>query len=72
MLISFHPCFHCRRNSWGTPWGEGGFARIQRGVDAIGIESACNWGVPSVMPNGPINLGQLAMEGRLGDLHVQL
>jgi len=34
------------RNSFGTWWGEGGWFRIQRGVNALGIESSCAWGVP--------------------------
>ena len=37
------------RNSWGTPWGERGWMRLQRGVNALGVESECNWAVP-VMP----------------------
>jgi len=35
------------RNSWGTYWGEGGWARLQRGVDTLGIESnPSDWAVP--------------------------
>jgi len=35
------------RNSWGTYWGEGGWARIQRGVDNLGIESMpSDWAIP--------------------------
>ena len=34
------------RNSWGEYWGERGFARVKRGVNALGIESACTWVVP--------------------------
>lgn len=35
------------RNSWGTYWGEGGHFRLVRGVDNLGIESNCSWGVPT-------------------------
>jgi cathepsin X len=34
------------RNSWGTQWGEQGFARICRGKNNIGIESNCSWATP--------------------------
>jgi len=35
------------RNSWGTYWGENGWARLQRGVDNLGIESLISdWAVP--------------------------
>ena len=30
------------QNVWGTRWGEGGFCRIQRGIDLLGIESSCH------------------------------
>jgi len=34
------------RNSWGTYWGEGGYMKLERGVDSLGIESApCDWAV---------------------------
>jgi cathepsin X len=36
------------RNSWGTFWGESGWARVGPiGTNQLSIESACNWGVPS-------------------------
>ena len=47
--------FWIGRNSWGTFWGEDGWFRLQRGVDALGIEDACDWAVP-VMPEEPQGL----------------
>lgn len=35
------------RNSWGTYWGEGGWVRIVRGVNNLGIEANCDWAVPN-------------------------
>ena len=35
------------RNSWGTYWGEGGWFRIVRGTDNLGVEDACDWAVPA-------------------------
>ena len=34
------------RNSWGTMWGEQGWARIVRGANNLGIETACAYAVP--------------------------
>lgn len=34
------------RNSWGSNWGEGGFFRIVRGINNIGIEGSCSYGMP--------------------------
>lgn len=34
------------RNSWGTYWGEGGWAKVLRGEDNLGIESQCEWADP--------------------------
>eukprot|EP01113_Clastostelium_recurvatum_P051349 TRINITY_DN995_c0_g1_i1.p1 TRINITY_DN995_c0_g1~~TRINITY_DN995_c0_g1_i1.p1 ORF type:complete len:293 (-),score=58.37 TRINITY_DN995_c0_g1_i1:76-954(-) len=31
------------RNSWGTFWGENGWARVVRGTNNIAIESGCDW-----------------------------
>jgi cathepsin X len=36
------------RNSWGQYWGEGGWFRLIRGVDALGIEDMVSWGTPKV------------------------
>lgn len=38
------------RNSWGTYWGEHGWMRIIRGKNALGLESQCNWVVPTLAP----------------------
>jgi len=34
------------RNSWGTYWGEQGYFKVIRGVNQLGIEDECSWGVP--------------------------
>ena len=34
------------RNSWGEAYGEMGFFRIERGVNTLGIEEDCAWGIP--------------------------
>ncbi|KAH9504592.1 hypothetical protein Btru_062366 [Bulinus truncatus] len=31
------------KNSWGTLWGEGGYAKIAFGVGACGINKYCDW-----------------------------
>jgi len=36
------------RNSWGTYWGENGYFKIAKGVNNLGIESECSWGVPTI------------------------
>merc|ERR1711972_115604 len=35
------------RNSWGTYWGEAGWAKLERGVNALMVESDCSWAVPT-------------------------
>ncbi|TYZ57012.1 hypothetical protein PybrP1_003278 [[Pythium] brassicae (nom. inval.)] len=34
------------RNSWGSYWGEDGWFRVVRGVNNLGIEGECAFGVP--------------------------
>jgi len=34
------------RNSWGETWGENGFFKIVRGINNLGIEHHCDFGVP--------------------------
>lgn len=34
------------RNSWGTAWGEDGYARIRMHKNNLGLETDCNWAVP--------------------------
>lgn len=36
------------RNSWGTWWGENGWFRIIMGINNLGIESRCDFGVPDM------------------------
>jgi len=34
------------RNSWGEFWGEMGFFRVEKGRNALKLESQCTWAVP--------------------------
>jgi len=36
------------RNSWGQYWGEGGWFRIIRGKNALGVEDMVSWATPKV------------------------
>lgn len=38
------------RNSWGTYWGEEGFARVMMHKDNLALERDCDWGVPLFSP----------------------
>lgn len=38
------------RNSWGTYWGEQGYARIMMHKHNLGLETDCDWGVPLMTP----------------------
>jgi len=35
------------RNSWGTYWGEEGWLKLERGVNALMSEANCGWAVPT-------------------------
>jgi hypothetical protein len=43
------PCLSARyrmRNSWGEFWGEMGYAKVEKGSNALMLEGGCNWAVP--------------------------
>lgn len=40
------------RNSWGEYWGEGGWFKIVRGKNCLGIESMVSWATPKVPEGG--------------------
>lgn len=43
-------CWYAR-NSFGSTWGEGGWFKLQRGVNALDIEKhVCAWAVPKMAP----------------------
>jgi len=48
------------RNSWGQPWGEGGFFRItQKPFFNLGIDDDCHWGVPIIPSLEELGLSSL-------------
>lgn len=36
------------RNSWGTYWGDMGFAKIKMHEDNLLLEHYCSWGIPKL------------------------
>ena len=38
--------FWILKNTWGTYFGEGGYIRLARGINNLGIETECTWAVP--------------------------
>jgi len=42
-----HGDYWILRNSWGTYWGEDGFAKIKMGGENLGVEGSCSWATPS-------------------------
>merc|ERR1712006_83489 len=34
------------RNSWGEYWGEMGYIRVEKGNNALALETQCAWAVP--------------------------
>ena len=39
------------QNSWGSAWGDNGFMKYIRGIDHLGIESICEYGMPVPLNN---------------------
>jgi cathepsin X len=46
-VVGYGEDFWIIRNSWGSYWGESGFARIVKGKNNLGIESNCQFAVPA-------------------------
>ena len=44
------------RNSWGTYWGEGGFAKIKMHGQNLGVEGSCSWASPTKMKPAAVKL----------------
>eukprot|EP00210_Caulerpa_lentillifera_P006747 g6447.t2 len=43
-------------NYWGNYWGYDGLFKIEMGVNALGVESACSWGKPKELGMKPTSL----------------
>lgn len=56
--------FWVGRNSWGTAWGDAGWFLLERGANALGVESnGCDWGTVAGQddPPGPSALPATAV-----------
>merc|ERR1712072_700953 len=42
------------RNSWGEYWGEMGYIRVEKGNNALQLESQCSWAVPKTWTEGAL------------------
>merc|ERR1712216_740554 len=40
------------RNSWGEYWGEMGYVRVEKGNNALQLETQCSWAVPDKFTGG--------------------
>merc|ERR1711907_89164 len=40
------------RNSWGEYWGEMGYVRVEKGNNALQLETQCSWAVPDKWTGG--------------------
>merc|ERR1719277_553093 len=48
------------RNSWGTDWGENGYAKIRRGYNDAALETSAPWVKPDMdrLPHGFLDLAR--------------
>lgn len=53
------------RNNWGEYWGEQGWFRVEKGVNALAIEEECFWATPKAW-------GQLKSDGKLFDIDKRI
>merc|ERR1711988_1578882 len=42
------------RNSWGEYWGEMGYIRVEKGNNALQLETQCSWAVPKTWTEGSL------------------
>jgi len=43
------------RNSWGEYWGEMGYIRVEKGNNALQLETQCAWAVPDKFTHGDLD-----------------